>query len=120
MAVIIAADNVELTAKISENDNLSASFSPVDDLAAAMDADELVLMSASLKEETGTMAAGFGDVVIVTPQSNYEALFNKPAINSVTLVGDQTGDELKLVDTSDYLTYEELYAAISQAGYAGQ
>lgn len=103
--------DIHAAANFSACDELNAVVSTGDEQFRASFAEET--LDARLSEAGGMLSAGFGTITIVTPQSNYEALFNKPAINSVTLVGDQTGDALGLVDTTDTLSTEEIDDIIS-------
>lgn len=41
-------------------------------------------------------------------ENDYEKLKNKPKINSYTLIGDKNGNELNLVNGSDFLTNIEI------------
>jgi len=64
---------------------------------------------------SGTRYSAAAKAISRAAVATYEALPDKPSINSVTLEGNQTGDTLGLVDETDALSNEEIEALLAQA-----
>lgn len=52
-------------------------------------------LNVSFAQDTNSFIYDFSEIQTVT-STNYEALFNKPSINGVVLIGNKTGDDLNL------------------------
>ncbi len=113
MAKATFYNNVNEAAIVSTGEELTADISTGEERFYASFSEET--MHANMRTDEEELSAEFGMITIVTPQSDYNALFNKPRINSVPLVGDQTGDTLGLVDETDALSNEEIEAILAQA-----
>ena len=52
-------------------------------------------LNVSFTQDTNSFIYDFSEIQTVT-STNYEALFNKPSINGVVLIGNKTGNDLNL------------------------
>ena len=52
-------------------------------------------LNVSFAQDSSSFIYDFGEIQTVT-STDYEALFNKPSINGVILIGDKTGEDLNL------------------------
>lgn len=70
----------------------------------------------SLKGTLNTQNNGLNGMLtvgaVVGGTDNYNDLINLPSINHVTLIGDHTGKQLKLIDEIDYITSTEITALV--------
>ena len=74
------AKEVRIKANFRESENITADF-----------------------QESQNLKAKFGDVTMVHTD-NYDDLYNKPKINSITVEGDKTGPDYRLQNKMDVIT----------------